>query len=142
MQSMGVKDKTFAYNQRVSALDSHTFGLEALRNNTKNPSERPQSRDSQIVEEEKFRSMRYPTKSRVSYPLFHKSRNISVIILLCAVILMAIVIGITLYYKILPGRDSPSPNTSSPPSLRVGYSIKNNITGMYIIGPIKYLWSR
>ena len=135
---MGVKNKTIGYNQRVSALDSHVFGLEALRKNVNNPSERPLSEDSQIAEEEIFRSMRYPTKVRVSLKVFHKSRNISVVVLLSAVILMAVVIGITLYYKIYPGRDSPSPNTfpMSPP---LGYSIRINHTGgMYSIRTIKF----
>ena len=138
MESMGVKDKTIVNNQRVSALDSHEFGLESLRNNTRNSRNNTESISSEIAEEEIFRSMRIPTKGRVSIKIFHNIRNISVIILLCGVILIAVVIGITLYYKISPRRDSPRTNASPmiPPSL---YLKEYNGTGMYSIGPIKHL---
>ena len=133
---MGVKDKTIANNQRVSALDSYAFGLEALQNITNNPLQRSQSISSETLGEERFRSTRYPTKGRVSIKIFHEFSKISVIILLFTGILIAVAIGIALYYHILPGSDSPIPNAfpMNPPSR---YLITYNRTGVYSIGTIK-----
>ena len=134
MESMTVQDKSIAHTQRVSALNSHVYGLEGLRNTTNNPLQRTQSVSSEDAEEELFRAMSYPTRGRESIKIFHKVRNITTICLIIAVIIMAVVIGITVYYKIYPGRDSSSIN-ASPINTPPRNSIKYNLPGKYSIRP-------